>query len=125
VRGIYTQGNYAVAPIFTRWIAPLTDLGVTTVTNRIDVGSDHEIFDKVGIPGFEFLQDELDYETRTHHSNLDTVDHLRQADLEQAAIVEAIFLWNTSERDAMMPRKPVPPLEDKERFSNSNLFPKP
>ena len=90
VRGIYTQGNYAVAPIFAQWIAPLADLGVTTITNRIDVGSDHESFDRVGIPGFEFLQDELDYETRTHRSNLDTVDHLSQADLEQAAIVEAI-----------------------------------
>jgi carboxypeptidase Q len=122
VRGIYTQGNYAVAPIFTRWIAPLTDLGVTTVTNRIDVGSDHETFDKVGIPGFEFLQDELDYETRTHHSNLDTVDHLRQADLEQAAIVEAIFLWNTSERAAMLPRKPVPPPENKERAAIPSLL---
>jgi carboxypeptidase Q len=115
VRGIYTQGNYAVAPIFAQWIAPLSDLGVTTVTNRVDVGSDHESFDAAGLPGFEFLQDELDYETRTHHSNLDTVDHLHEADLEQAAIVEAIFLWNTSERDAMLPRKPFPHPEDEKK----------
>jgi len=112
VRGIYTQGNYAIAPIFAQWIAPLKDLGVTTITNRIDVGSDHESFDDAGLPGFEFLQDELDYETRTHHSSLDTVDHLHAADLEQAAIVEAIFLWDTSEREAMMPRKPFPHQED-------------
>jgi carboxypeptidase Q len=125
VRGIYTQGNYAVAPIFAQWIAPLSDLGVTTVTNRVDVGSDHESFDAAGLPGFEFLQDELDYETRTHHSNLDTVDHLHEADLEQAAIVEAIFLWNTSERDAMLPRKPFPHPEDEKKKSAPipGLFP--
>jgi carboxypeptidase Q len=125
VRGIYTQGNYGVAPIFEQWIAPLKDLGVTTVTNRIDVGSDHESFDDAGLPGFEFLQDELDYETRAHHSNLDTVDHLHGADLEQAAIVEAIFLWNTSERKAMMPRKPFPhPENDKKKSAPiPDLFP--
>ena len=125
VRGIYTQGNYAIAPIFAQWIAPLKDLGVTTITNRIDDGSDHESFDEVGLPGFEFLQDELDYETRTHHSNLDTVDHLHSADLEQAAIVEAIFLWNTSEREAMMPRKPLPHPEDEKKLNAPipNLFP--
>jgi hypothetical protein len=108
VRGIYAQGNYAAASIFRQWIAPLNDLGMTAVTMRSDVGSDHESFDRVGLPGFEFLQDELDYETRTHHSNLDTLDHLRPADLEQAAIVEAIFLWNTSQRQEMMPRKALP-----------------
>ncbi|WP_348270852.1 hypothetical protein [Terriglobus roseus] len=86
-------------------MAPLKELGVTIVTNRVYVGSDHESFDADGLPGFEFVQDELEYETRTHHSNLDTVDHLHAEDLEQAAIVEAIFLWNTSERDSMMPRK--------------------
>jgi carboxypeptidase Q len=117
VRGIYTQGNYAIAPIFAQWIAPLKDLGVTAITNRLNVGSDHESFDSVGLPGFEFIQDELDYETRTHHTNLDTVDHLHAADLEQAAIVEAIFLWNTSERVAMMPRKPFPHPEDEKRLS--------
>ena len=125
LRGIYTQGNYAVAPIFAQWIAPLRDLGVTTVTNRLDTGSDHESFDDAGLPGFDFLQDELDYETRTHHTNLDTVDHLHQADLEQAAIVEAIFLWNTSQRDAMIPRKPFPHPEDEQKRTAPipNLYP--
>jgi hypothetical protein len=125
IRGIYTQGNYKVDSIFSQWIAPLRDLGVTSVTNRIDSGSDHESFDEVGLPGFEFVQDELDYETRTHHSNLDTVDHLHAADLEQAAIVEAIFLWNTSEREAMMPRKPFPHPEDEQKLKTpiSGLFP--
>ncbi len=116
VRGIYTQGNDAVAPIFAQWIAPLSDLGVTAVTDRIDFGSDHGSFNDAGLAAFEFLQDELDYETRTHHSNLDTVDHLHAADLEQAAIIEAIFLWNTSEREAMLPRKPFPhPEEERKR----------
>ena len=123
IRGIYTQGNYAVAQIFAQWIAPLKDLGVTTITNRIDIGSDHETFDEAGLPGFEFLQDELDYETRTHHSNLDTVDHVHAADIEQAAIVEAIFLWNTSQRDAMMPRKPLPLPDDERAKPIPGLFP--
>ncbi|WP_236657185.1 M20/M25/M40 family metallo-hydrolase [Acidisarcina polymorpha] len=125
IRGIYTQGNYQVEGIFSQWIAPLADLGVTSVTNRNDPGSDHESFDDIGLPGFNFLQDEMDYETRTHHSNLDTVDHLRAADLEQAAVVEAIFLWNTSEREAIMPRKPFPHPEDDQRMKAPipGLFP--
>jgi carboxypeptidase Q len=108
VRGVYTQGNVAIAPIFAQWIAPLADLGVTTITNRNTGGTDHLSFDAVGLPGFQFIQDPMDYETRVHHSDMDTYDRLHPADLEQSAIVEAIFLWNTSQRDAMMPRKPFP-----------------
>jgi len=108
VRGVYTQGNFAIVSIFAQWIAPLADLGVTTITNRNTGGTDHLSFDAVGLPGFQYIQDPMDYETRTHHSDMDTVDRLHQADLEQAAVVEAIFLWNTSQRDAMMPRKPYP-----------------
>ena len=125
VRGIYTQGNFAIAPIFAQWIAPLHDLEVTTVTNRNTGGTDHLSFDAVGLPGFQFIQDPLDYETRTHHSDMDTVDRLREDDLEQAAVVEAIFLYNTAERDAMMPRKPFPhPENDHQRSAPlPNLFP--
>ncbi|QNI37087.1 M20/M25/M40 family metallo-hydrolase [Edaphobacter albus] len=108
VRGVYTQENFAIAPIFAQWIAPLKDLGVTTITNRNTGGTDHLSFDAVGLPGFQYIQDDMDYETRTHHSNMDTFDRLHAADLQQAAVVEAIFLYNTSERDAMMPRKPFP-----------------
>jgi hypothetical protein len=108
VRGVYTQGNFAIGPIFAQWIAPLKDLGVTTITNRNTGGTDHLSFDAVGLPGFQYIQDDMDYETRTHHSDMDTYDRLHEADLEQAAIVEAIFLWNTSQREAMMPRKPFP-----------------
>jgi carboxypeptidase Q len=108
VRGIYTQENWAIAPIFKQWIAPLKDLGVSTISYRNTGGTDHLSYDAVGLPGFQYIQDPMDYETRTHHSDMDTYDRLHPLDLEQAAIVEAIFLYNTSEREAMMPRKPFP-----------------
>jgi carboxypeptidase Q len=116
VRGIYTQDNWAIAPIFKQWMAPLADLGVTTLTYRNTGGTDHLAFDAVGLPGFQFIQDPMDYETRTHHSDMDTFDRLHASDLAQAAVVEAIFLYNTSQREAMMPRKPYPhPETDKQR----------
>ena len=108
IRGIYAQEDYAAIPIFRQWIAPLKDLGVSAVTARNTGSTDHIAFDNVGLPGFEFLQDPLDYGTRTHHSNMDTVEHVHQDDLKQAAVVEAIFLYDTSEREAMIPRKPFP-----------------
>jgi carboxypeptidase Q len=108
VRGVYTQENWAIAPIFKQWIAPIADLGVTTISYRNTGGTDHLSFDAVGLPGFQYIQDPMDYETRTHHSDMDTYDRLHALDLEQAAVVEAIFLYNTSEREAMMPRKPYP-----------------
>jgi carboxypeptidase Q len=125
VRGVYTQGNFAIAPIFAQWIAPLADLGVTTITNRDTGGTDHLSFDAVGLPGFQYIQDPMDYETRTHHSDMDTVDRLHEADLEQAAVVEAIFLYNTSQREAMMPRKPFPhpELDEKQNAPIPNLYP--
>ena len=124
VRGVYTQGNFAIAPIFAQWIAPLKDMGVTTITNRNTGGTDHLSFDAVGLPGFQYIQDPLDYETRTHHSDMDTYDRLHEADLEQAAVVEAIFLWNTSEREAMMPRKPFPhPENEKTLGSPLDIYP--
>src|ERR1700723_3708284 len=108
IRGVYTQGNSAIAPIFAQWIAPLKDLGVTAITNRNTGGTDHESFDAVGIPGFQFIQDPLDYDSRTHHSNEDTAERLQPADLKQIATVEAIFLYNAAQRDQMLPRKPLP-----------------
>jgi carboxypeptidase Q len=115
VRGVYTQQNYAIGPIFAQWIAPLKDLGVSTISYRDTGGTDHLSFDAVGLPGFQYIQDPMDYETRTHHSNMDTYDRLHASDLEQAAVVEAIFLYNTSEREAMMPRKPIPHPENDQR----------
>ena len=117
IRGVYTQGNAAIAPIFAQWIAPLKDLGVTTITNRNTGGTDHLSFDAVGIPGFQFIKDMLDYESRTHHSNEDVVERLQPSDLKQIATVEAIFLYNAAQRDQMLPRKPLPQpeLEEKKR----------
>jgi len=108
IRGVYLQENGAEAPIFAQWIEPLNDLGVTTITLRNTGGTDHESFDAVGIPGFQFIQDELDYASRTHHSNMDVYERLQPTDLEQAATVEAIFVYNTAMRDQMLPRKPLP-----------------
>ena len=125
VRGIYTQGNVAIAPIFAQWIAPLRDLGVTTITNRNTGGTDHLSFDAVGIPGFQFIQDDMDYESRTHHSNEDTVERLQPADLKQIAIVEAIFVYNAAQRDQMLPRKPLPhpEMEQDKRKPLEGIFP--
>ena len=124
-RGVYTQGNTAIAPIFAQWIAPLKDLGVTTITNRNTGGTDHLSFDAVGIPGFQFIQDPLDYETRTHHSNEDVYERLQPGDLKQIATVEAIFLYNAAQRDQMLPRKPLPnpEAEQKMREPLEGIFP--
>jgi hypothetical protein len=115
VRGIYLQQNLAVAPIFRQWMAPLADLGVSTITAQNTGGTDHLSFDAVGIPGFQFIQDPMDYDTRTHHSNMDTFERLQAADLKQAAVVEAIFVYNTAMRDQMLPRKPLPQTELKKQ----------
>jgi hypothetical protein len=108
IRGIYTQGNTAVDSIFAQWMAPLKDLGVTAISNRDTGGTDHLSFDAVGIPGFQFIQDPMDYGTRTHHSNMDTYERLQPADLKQMAVVEAIFVYNAAMREQMIPRKPLP-----------------
>lgn len=125
IRGIYTQGNSAIAPIFAQWIAPLKDLGVTTISNRNTGGTDHLSFDAVGIPGFQFIQDPLDYESRTHHSNQDVYERLQAGDLKQIATVEAIFLYNAAQRDQMMPRKPLPNPEEEQKMREplEGIFP--
>jgi carboxypeptidase Q len=125
VRGVYTQENFAVAPIFRQWIAPLADLGVTAISYRNTGGTDHLSFDAVGLPGFQYIQDPMDYDTRTHHSDMDTFDRLHALDLEQGAVLEAIFLYNTSEREAMMPRKPFPhpELEKQQTAPIPDIFP--
>ncbi|HKA35642.1 MAG TPA: M20/M25/M40 family metallo-hydrolase [Thermoanaerobaculia bacterium] len=108
VRGIYAQENAAVVPIFESWIQPLKDLGVTAVTMRNTSGTDHLSFDSVGLPGFQFIQDEVEYETRTHHTNMDVYERLQKEDLMQASVVIACFVYNAAMRDAMLPRKPLP-----------------
>ncbi len=125
IRGVYLQGNAAIAPVFQQWIEPLKDLGVTTLTMRNTGGTDHEAFDGVGIPGFQFIQDPLDYDARVHHSNMDVYEELSPEDLAQAAVVEAIFVYNTAMRDQMLPRKPFPHPESEEQLRSplKNVMP--
>ncbi len=107
IRGVYMQENEAVAPIFKAWMEPFKDLGMTTLTMRNTGGTDHLSFDAVGIPGFQFIQDPIEYETRTHHSNMDVYDRLQPDDLKQAAVIVASFVYDAAMRDQMLPRKPI------------------
>jgi len=108
IRGIYLQGDSAAAPIFKVWLEPFKDLGASTITIRNTGSTDHVSFDAVGIPGFQFIQDALDYGARTHHSNQDTYDKLSEDDLKQAATIVATFVYHTAQRDEMIPRKELP-----------------
>jgi hypothetical protein len=108
IRGIYLQGDSAARPIFKQWFEPFKDLGASTVTISNTGGTDHLSFDAVGIPGFQFIQDPMDYGTRTHHSNQDTYDRLSEDDLKQAATIVASFVYNTSQREEMIPRQELP-----------------
>lgn len=108
IRGVYLQGNDMMRPIFQKWFEPFKDLGVETITIRDTGGTDHLSFDAVGLPGFQFVQDELDYETRTHHSNVDTYDHADPADMMQASAILASIVYDAANRPEMLPRKPLP-----------------
>lgn len=108
IRGIYAQSNEAVQPIFAAWLAPFADMGATTVSPRNTGSTDHVAFDAVGLPGFQFIQDGLDYFSRTHHTNMDTYDRLIADDLKQASVVVASFVYNAAMRDQKLPRKPLP-----------------
>ncbi|MBK9255271.1 MAG: M28 family peptidase [Saprospiraceae bacterium] len=105
VRGIYLQGNENVMSIFKNWLDPFKDLEANTVTLKNTGGTDHQAFDGVGIPGFQFIQDEIAYSNSTHHSNMDNWDHLIEDDLKQAATIIATIVWNTAQRDDKLPRK--------------------
>lgn len=107
IRGIYLQENAAVRPIFEKWIEPLRDLGVTTLTMRNTSSTDHVPFDSVGLPGFQFIQDNVEYSERTHHTNFDTWERLQKDDLVQAAAVMATFVWEAANRAELLPRKPL------------------
>jgi hypothetical protein len=108
IRGVYLQGNDAMRPLFEQWLAPFRDQGVSTITIRNTGGTDHLSFDAVGLPGFEFIQDPLDYGTLTHHSDMDTYDHAQGADLMQAAAVVASVVYDAANRAEMLPRKELP-----------------
>jgi carboxypeptidase Q len=109
IRGIWLQGNLAARPIFEAWMAPLHDLGVTIVGPRSVSQTDHVSFDNAGLPGFQFLVERLEYNSRTHHSNMDTVDRVQRDDMVQQATVIAVFAYNAAMRDEKLPRKALPP----------------
>ncbi len=108
IRGVYLQGNDRVRPIFQQWLAPFRDMDATTLSIRRTGGTDHLSFDDVGLPGFQFIQDRVEYETRTHHSNMDGYDRAQAADLIQASMIVASFVYEAANREAMLPRKPLP-----------------
>ncbi len=108
IRGVYLQGNEAVRPIFREWLEPFRDLGASTLASTNAGGTDHLSFDGVGLPGFQFIQDSIEYSSRTHHSNMDEYDRAQAEDLKQASVIMAAFVYNTAMRDERLPRKPGP-----------------
>ena len=108
IRGVYLQGNDAMRPVFEAWFKPFEDLGAGTISIRNTTGTDHQNFDTVGLPGFQFIQDGLEYNSRTHHSNMDVYDRVQRADMAQMAAIVASFVYKAANRDEMLPRKPLP-----------------
>lgn len=108
IRGVYLQGNDAVRSLFARWLMPFREMGAATLTLSNTGGTDHLSFDGIGLPGFQFIQDEIEYETRTHHSNQDVFDRIQADDMKEAATIMAAFVYNTAMRDEKLPRKPAP-----------------
>jgi hypothetical protein len=108
IRGVYLQGNEGVRSLFRQWLAPFRDMGATTLSISNTGGTDHLAFDAIGLPGFQFIQDEIEYDTRTHHSNQDVFDRIQADDMKQAATIMAAFVYQTAMRDEKLPRKPAP-----------------
>src|SRR5262249_31295355 len=108
IRGVYLQGNEAVRPIFRAWLEPFRDLGASTLTSRNTGGTDHLSFDAVGLPGFQFIHDEIEYHPPTHHSNMDVYVRIQDDDMKQASVIIAAFVYNTAMRNEKLPRKPMP-----------------
>jgi carboxypeptidase Q len=108
IRGVYLQGNNGVRDLFSQWLMPFRDMGASTITISNTGGTDHQSFDGIGLPGFQFIQDEIEYDTRTHHSNQDVFDRIQADDMKQAATIMAAFVYQTAMRDEKIPRKPAP-----------------
>jgi hypothetical protein len=108
IRGIYAEGNAAAVPMLREWLAPFESMGASTVVAGPTTGTDHETFQAAAIPGFQFIQDPLDYETRVHHSSIDTLDHMKADDLRQAAVIMASMLLSAANSDKELPRPPLP-----------------
>ena len=113
IRGVYLQGNDMVRPIFRGWLAPFADMGATSLSIRNTGGTDHLSFDAVGLPGFQFIQDPVEYSTRSHHSNMDVYDRIQPGDLMQASAVIASFVYHAANRAEKLPRKPLPKKQPK------------
>ena len=107
VRGVWMEGNEAVKPVFEAWSAPLRDLGVTLLSPRVVPSTDHISFRRLGVPAFQFVQERYEYNSRTHHSNMDVYDRIQLGDVKQAATVAAIFAWQAATRDEPLPRVPA------------------
>jgi carboxypeptidase Q len=108
IRGVYLQGNEAVGSVFETWMKPFHNLGMSTLTIRDTGGTDHQSFDRVGLPGFQFIQDEVEYDTRTHHSNMDVYERIQEEDMRKNAVIVASFVYHAANRDEKLPRKPLP-----------------
>ena len=108
IRGVYLQENDTMRPVFEAWLAPFRDLGAATVAIRNTTGTDHLAFDAVGLPGFQFIQDPVEYMTRAHHSNMDVYDRLQEGDLMQASAIVASIVYHAATREELLPRKPLP-----------------
>jgi hypothetical protein len=115
IRGVYLQGNEAVAPIFQSWMEPFKNLGMTTLAIRNTGGTDHTSYDAVGLPGFQFIQDPVEYDSRTHHSNQDVYERIQADDMMRNAVIVASFAYHTANRDEKLPRKPLPRAQGSER----------
>ena len=108
IRGVYLQGNESIRSLFRQWLTPFRDMGANTLSIANTFGTDHLSFDAIGLPGFQFIQDEIEYDTRTHHSNQDVFDRIQADDMKQAATIMAAFVYQTAMRDEKLPRKPAP-----------------
>ena len=109
LRGVYLQGNESARPVFQEWMKPFESMGMNTISIANTGGTDHLSYDAVGLPGFQFIQDPLEYDTRTHHSNMDLWDRVQDGDLRQMATIVSTFVYQAANRDQMFPRKPQAP----------------
>ena len=108
IRGVYLQGNEAVTPIFEAWMKPFDNIGMDTLTIRDTGGTDHQAFDAVGLPGFQFIQDPVEYSSRTHHSTMDVYERIQEEDMRKNSVIVAAFVYHAANRDQLLPRKPLP-----------------
>jgi Zn-dependent M28 family amino/carboxypeptidase len=108
IRGVYTQGNEGARPVLEEWMKPLRSFGMTTLSPGGTSGTDHINFDRVGLPGFQFIQDPIEYDTRTHHTSMDLYERLQPKDMMQNAVIVASLVYNAANSAERFPRKALP-----------------